>query len=206
MTVKEARKIVAVLMVAYPSYRPIDTELAAKVWADTLEEYAYGMVSTILNAYIKTDTSGFAPTPGQLIDRIARYTQPPELNEMEAWSLVYRAICRSSYYSVEEFDKLPPLIQKAVGSPDNLREWGAAENLNKQVVSSQFMRQYRAVVEAESEFKRLPEQVKRMAQLAAGKSAMKQVESTPDKQALAGAAEKRKEDLSRSYGRGWRTS
>lgn len=45
---------------------------------------------------------------------------PKQLNELEAWSLVEKAIRNSIYNSQEEFSKLPPLVQKAVGSPNVL--------------------------------------------------------------------------------------
>lgn len=32
MRIEDSRKLIAVLMVTYPNYKPIDTELAAKTW------------------------------------------------------------------------------------------------------------------------------------------------------------------------------
>ena len=100
------------------------------VWQMMLEEYSYQDVSVALKAYILSDDSGFAPSIGKLVSKIHTMTQPQELNEMEAWSLVCKAICNSTYNSVSEFEKLPPLVQKAVGLPDSLRQWAMTENLN----------------------------------------------------------------------------
>ena len=176
MTVKEARKLIAVFMVAYPNYKPIDTELAATVWADATEEYTYEQINMAFKVYTKTSTSGFAPTPGQLIDKIHEITQPKELGEMEAWALVYKAICNSGYNSIEEFAKLPPLVQKAVGLPDNLREWSLTENLNLEVVSSNFMRSYKAVILREKEFAKMPSDVKAIIQNAAQETYSAQID------------------------------
>lgn len=164
MTVKEARKLIAVFMVTYPNYKPIDTELAAKVWSDATEEYSYEQVDMALKAYMKSSTSGFAPTPGQLIDKIHSITKPQELNEMEAWALVYKAICNSTYNSAEEFSKLPPLVQKAVGLPDNLRTWAMEENMNVDVVSSNFKSTYQSVVKREREISKMPNEIKKIIQ------------------------------------------
>ncbi len=175
MTVKEARKLIAVFMVTYPNYKPIDTELAATVWADATEEYSYEQVNMALKAYMKSSTSGFAPTPGQLIDKIHFITQPPDLNETEAWSLVSNAIRRSAYDSAEEYAKLPPLVQKAVGLPSQLRTWAIDEEYNEQVVSSNFMRAYRAEVAREKEVSKMPAKVRKLIQNAYQKSYKDQI-------------------------------
>lgn len=175
MTVKEARKLIAVFMVIYPNYKPIDTELAATVWADATEEYSYEQVNMALKAYMKSSTSGFAPTPGQLIDKIHFITQPPDLNETEAWSLVSNAIRRSAYDSAEEYAKLPPLVQKAVGLPSQLRTWAIDEEYNEQVVSSNFMRAYRAEVAREKEVSKMPAKVRKLIQNAYQKSYKDQI-------------------------------
>ena len=162
MTIKEARKFVAVLMVTYPNYNPIDEELAAETWAGVTEEYTYEQVDIALRSYMKTNTSGFAPAPGQIIEKIHTMTQPQELNEMEAWSLVYKAICNSTYNSVSEFDKLPPLVQKAVGLPDSLQEWAMTENLNKELVMSILQRAYKAELKRHEELQKTPQNVRRL--------------------------------------------
>ena len=128
MTVIEAKKIIAVMLVSFPNFKPTDVDSMTETWADMLSEYSYSQVSMALKAYIVSDTSGFAPAIGQLVGKIQTISQPQELNEMEAWSLVSRAIRNSTYNSVEEFAKLPPMVQKAVGLPDQLRTWAMDEN------------------------------------------------------------------------------
>lgn len=162
MTVKEARKFVAVLMVTYPNYNPIDEELAAETWAGVTEEYTYEQVDIALRSYMKTNTSGFAPVPGQIIDEINTMTQPQELNEMEAWSLVSKTIRNSGYNSVEEFAKLPPLVQKAVGLPSQLRTWALDENYNEQVAMSSFQRAYKAELKRQEELQKTPQNVRNL--------------------------------------------
>lgn len=154
-----AKKIIASMMVSFSNYKPTDVDYAAKVWADMLEEYSYAQVDMGLKVYIKSDTSGFAPTPGQIIDKIQNLTMPSELNEMEAWSLVSKAIRNSGYNSVEEFAKLPPLVQKAVGLPNQLRTWALDENYNEAVVMSNFQKAYRFERQKKQELQKLPQQV-----------------------------------------------
>lgn len=162
MTIKEARKFVAVLMVTYPNYNPIDEELAAETWAGATEEYTYEQVDMALRSYMKSNTSGFAPVPGQIIDKIHTMTQPQELNEMEAWSLVSKAIRNSGYNSADEFAKLPPLAQKAVGLPSQLRTWALDENYNEEVVSSNFIKCYRNELTRQRELQKMPQNVRNL--------------------------------------------
>ena len=88
MNVTEAKKIIASMIVSYSNYKPTDVDYAATIWADILSEYTYEQVDGALRLFIMSDKSGFAPSIGQLVDKIHTMTQPQELNEMEAWSLV----------------------------------------------------------------------------------------------------------------------
>lgn len=163
MTVNDARKIIAVMLVSYPNFKPIDTELMATTWADMLNEYSYEQVSVALKCYITTDTSGFAPSIGQLIDKLKTVEQPQELNELQAWGLVRKAINNSGYHSEEEFAKLPPLVQKAVGTPGQLKQWGLSDIESIETVAqSNFMRTYRAVAKREDEVSRMPIEIRKL--------------------------------------------
>ncbi len=162
MTVIEAKKIIAVMLVSFPNFKPTDVDSMAETWADMLSEYSYSQVSMALKAYIVSDTSGFAPAIGQLVGKIKTISQPQELNEMEAWSLVSRAIRNSTYNSVEEFAKLPPMVQKAVGLPNQLRTWAMDENYNEQVASSNFIKCYRTEVARSQELSKMPSDVRKI--------------------------------------------
>lgn len=161
MTEGEAKKLFAVMTVAYPNYRIDDIEYTAKIWADFLGGYSYEQANMALRTYITTDTSGFAPSIGQLINKLHEVQSPQELNEMEAWFLVSRALRNGYYGAVEEFNKLPPLVQKAVGSPDNLRNWALTDSKSiENVVQSNFMRTYRTVVNRDKEYQKMPKNIK----------------------------------------------
>lgn len=147
---------------SYPNYKPNDISETVDVWCMMLEEFSYQEVSVALKACILSNNSGFAPSIGQLVDKINSISQPTELNEMEAWSLVQKAICNSTYNSVSEFEKLPPLVQKAVGLPDNLRQWAMTENLNKEVIMSNFQRAYKIELQREKELQKMPKDVRNM--------------------------------------------
>ena len=161
MTRDETVKIIRIMCDCYPNYKPSNLSETVDVWNMMLEEYSYSQISTALKTYVHSDTSGFAPSIGQLLDKLHAIQSPQELNEMEAWSLVSKALRNGYYGAVEEFNKLPPLVQKAVGSPDNLRNWSQTDtNSIENVVQSNFMRSYRLVVNRENEIKKMPADVR----------------------------------------------
>lgn len=154
----EARKIVAVMMVSFPNYKPVDIDLTATTWADMLSEYTYEQVNAALKAYILSDNSGFAPSVGQIVDKIQTLTRPQELNEMEAWSLVSKALKNGYYGAEEEFAKLPPIVQKAVGQPSQLRAWAQTETESiENVIQSNFIKTYRAELVRAQQISKLPQ-------------------------------------------------
>ena len=177
MTREETVKIIRIMVDSYPNYKPNNISETVDVWHMMLSEYTYEQISVALKAYILSDTSGFAPSIGQLVDKIKTVTIPQELNEMEAWSLVSKAIRNSCYNSIEEYAKLPTLVQKAVGLPDQLRTWALDENYNEQVVSSNFMRCYRNEVEREKKILSMPKDVQVLLQNGSENSYKAQIET-----------------------------
>ena len=160
MTETEVRQLLAMTQAVYPNYNPPSREAAVNAWLMCLSEYDNNVVMAAFKAYITTDTSGFAPNIGQLLDKLHLIQNPQELNEMEAWSLVSKALRNGTYGAVEEFNKLPPLVQKAVGSPDNLRNWAQTDSKSiENVVQSNFMRTYSTVVNRAKEYQKMPKDI-----------------------------------------------
>ena len=153
---EETVKIIRIICDCYPNYKPNNLTETVDVWNMMLSDYTYEQISLALKAYILADTNGFAPSIGQLVDRVNTFSQPQELNELEAWSLVYKAIRNSGYNSEYEFSLLPDMVRKAVGTPNQLRTWAMDENFNEQVVSSHFVRCYRSEVAKDKDFRKMP--------------------------------------------------
>lgn len=126
-----------------------------------LEEYSYSQISMALKTYVHSDTSGFAPSIGQLIGKIQAISQPQELDGMAAWGLVSKALRNGTYGAVEEFNKLPPLVKQAVGMPDNLKNWATSDYQTiETVIQSNFLRTYETVVKRANEINRMPDDIK----------------------------------------------
>lgn len=162
MTREEVKKIIAVLIASYPNYKPNDMQMTVEVWASLLEDYDYKAMGVALKGYIATDTSGFAPSPGQLIAKYHAMANKDEKSEMEIWDMVRKAISDSTYHAEERFNELPILAQKSIGSPNQLRVWAMDEEYNDNVVQSNFLKTYRELSARDKEFKRMPIDIQNM--------------------------------------------
>lgn len=156
MTVDDTRKVIATMIACYPNYKPDDMKMTVAVWANMLADYDAVEIGNALKAYIATDTTGFAPSIGQLTAKLNQLKNGDQLNGNEAWTLVYKALCNSTYHAQEEFDKLPPLVQKAVGSADSLKAMATNNGFNEDVEKSHFIRIYDTVCKRADEAARLP--------------------------------------------------
>lgn len=177
MTREETIKVLAVLKAAYPAfYRGMKADELngiVNLWASQFEGDDYKTVGAAVQAHIATDTKGYPPHIGAIKEAIRKITQPDEMSEMEAWGYVASALRNSGYNSVAEFDKLPPVVRRIVGSPSQLREWAMMDSDTVQsVVQSNFMRSYRVRAQSEREYLALPENVRELMAQLAGSMAM----------------------------------
>lgn len=162
LTKEEMKKIMRIMCNCFQNFRPSNIAETTDVWGMMLSDYTYQQISVALKSYILSDTSGFAPTIGQLVDMVHSVSKPQELNEMEAWALVSKAIRNSGYRYTEEFLKLPAIIQRAIGTPEQLHIWATDEDYNETVVMSNFQRSYRMTLLSKTENMKLPSDVQRM--------------------------------------------
>ena len=144
--------LVASMKAVYPSEKFLPDDNAAKVWYQLLKDMDYQTLSMAIQRHMMT--SPYPPTIADL--RKQAVPEIDQMSELAAWSLVRQAISNSSYHSEEEFRKLPPLIQKAIGNPANLREMASMDvGTVNSVEQSNFMRVYRATVSREKELLQL---------------------------------------------------
>lgn len=174
MTREETLDLLSVLKAAYPNfYRDMtrkDADHVIELWFEMFKDEPAGLVALAVKRHIATDTKGFPPHIGAIKDAIVKIQQPDEMTELEAWGLVQKALRNGYYGAQEEFDKLPPVVQRLVGSPNQLREWAQmdAETVSS-VIASNFQRSYKARAANEREYLALPADVKgAMEQIAAG--------------------------------------
>ena len=162
----ETIKILSVLKASYPRFYAgmgkQELENIVSLWNEMFEE-PYAVVAAAVKALIASDSKGFPPVIGQVKEKIRFLNQPKEMTEAEAWNIVAKAVRNGFYGSREEFEKMPPVIQRIVGSPSQLKEWAMmdSETLHS-VVSSNFQRSYKAITAREREIANLPSDVKKV--------------------------------------------
>lgn len=177
MTREETVKIIRIMCDCYPNYKPNNLSETVDVWQMMLDEYSYNQVSIALKAYVTSDTSGFAPSVGEIVAKIQLVSQLQELDGMAAWGLVSKALRNGAYGAVEEFNKLPPLVRRAVGMPDNLKNWATSDYQTiETVIQSNFLRTYETIVKRANEINRMPDNIKSLIEKTNANSYKAQIE------------------------------
>lgn len=172
----DVRKVLALLWGAYPRfYKDLGDKAATDIenlWLDIFRNDDPRIVNAATVSFIEGDEKGFPPSIGQIKAKMRLLTGGDELTEADAWRLVSKAISNGLYGAQEEFDKLPPIVRRVVGSPNMLREWAQMDtDTVHSVVASNFQRSFRTVSAREKELSKLPADVKAaLGQLAAGLS------------------------------------
>ena len=188
MTVKEFGILADAIKTYFPRDNVLPTENAMRLWYSELKDIPYQLAHTALRKYVSTNK--FAPTIADIREQVAELNDQneEELNETAAWSLVLKAIRRSTYYSEEEFVKLPATVQRAVASPKQLREWATLEDVDGKtltVIQSNFQRTFRAEQQRERERNKLsPDVLKLMRPLNNPQIENKQTELSIEDQRL----------------------
>ena len=186
MTLQDVGQIMDILTAVYPAFysKQDDRERynAAMLWASLFEPYPVEIVAAALKGFIASDTKGFPPVPGQIMAKVRLLTQPQEMNEAEAWALVKKACSNGIYGAQKEFDMLPPVVQRLVGAPSQLREWAMMEGEEfNSVVASNFQRAYRTAAARERDYNALPPDVRTLTDKLAGRLAAGRAELLSDK-------------------------
>ena len=164
MTVTDCKGILALLQSEYPQSftRLDDRQMTAKVnlWAELFAEDDPKLVFAAVKSLLVSNRE-FAPSVGQIKEKMHSLYSPDTLTEGEAWALVSKACSNGLYGYRAEFDKLPPDVQAAVGRPEQLKEWAMMDaDTVQSVIASNFMRSYKAAAHRTKEREMLPENVK----------------------------------------------
>lgn len=173
MTDHEIGRLVYAVRGTYPKYYANmgaeDLKGLSMAWALVLGEYDFAIASRAVQLYLTNDTTGFPPSPGQIVDAIHKITNPriAEMTATEAWALVRKAIRNGYYGAEEEFAKLPTACQRAIGSPSNLREIAQLDiDQVETVEQSHFIKAYNTQVIRERETAKMPSDIRALVEKA----------------------------------------
>ena len=148
MTSQQTSVIMEAIRLAYQKTCVMSEEDAKKtlsLWSAMFSEVPYEEVNQAVKQFIMTDTKGFPPTIGQINGLIAEAKMSNLPSGDEAWGLVRKAIANGLYGAKEEYDALPPIVQKVVATPSNLYDWANLDSKGLNVVRSTFLTRYNEV-------------------------------------------------------------
>lgn len=180
----ETVKILSSMRAAYPAFykgmNRKELESIVNLWAEMFVDDSYEIVGAAVKALISSDEKQYRPPHiGAVKSYIQKITNPQEMTDAEAWSLVVKATSNSIYDSEKEFDKLPKIIQSLVGSPSQLKDWAMMESKEFQtVIASNFQRSYRSKAESEKEIRALPSDVRTLVDNLSGRFSLKSPSET----------------------------
>ena len=162
MTKKQMAQIMAVLRAAYPAYYRNQSESdainAVNLWYDMFKDDDSAEVGVAVKTLIATKVESYPPTIGAVKEKLAEIRSHSAMDAQEAWTLAAKAAAGNL-----SWDKLPPQVQRAIGSPNTLREWGVMDiDSFNSVVYSQFVKAYRIHQQREKEMAMLPSDVRDM--------------------------------------------
>jgi hypothetical protein len=141
-----------------------EAEQLIDLWAELFESDPVNQVTEAVKSLIYS--LQFPPTIADVKGKLSLINTKPSMSAVEAWGLIAEATQDSLYNSVEQFNKLPALVQRLVGSPTQLKEWATMDSdIVNSVVASNFQKSYREVAIVEKEYQALPESAKRLKEM-----------------------------------------
>lgn len=166
MNKEEVQKLLTLIQAEYPqSFSKLDDRqmaLKLELWTKEFQNDDSVLVYAAARTLMRSGRE-FAPNCGQIREKMCDLMRGQEMDEQQAWSLVSKACSNGLYGYREEFEKLPPDIRRAVGRPEQLKEWAEMDvEVVQSVVASNFMRSYRTGVVREKEMARIPEDVRKI--------------------------------------------
>jgi len=167
MTLNDMGPVMDILTTAFPTFynRQTDAErkAAMRLWACMFADKPAEVVMLALKALIATKTDSFPPTIGAINAQIAELQSTQDMDEMDAWNLVKEAVRNTDRFAPgRQYKKLPESVQRAIGSPQTLVDWGnTGEEEFNTVIMSHFIRVFRARRESAKKYTALPPDVKK---------------------------------------------
>ena len=152
--------ILGTLKTAYPKFYVDMSQQemlnTINLWGEMFAHENPALVVAAVKSLI--NTFKFPPTIADVKNEMYKLTETETETPVEMWNKIKGAMRRASYYANEEFEKLPEVAKKFVGSPNQLREWALAVDYNDGVVKGQFFKQYEILKQREKDNKlMLPE-------------------------------------------------
>ena len=138
MTKDDTKKMIMYLRTAYKGFcEDMNLTDVVNVWYDAFKDEDVRVASEATRNY--TMRSQYPPTIAGIQEQIDLLKSKD--TDTELWALIVKAAKNSTYGAAEEYEKLPEVCQKFVGSPTALKDFGQIDPGTLQtVVKSQFIK------------------------------------------------------------------
>lgn len=168
MTRDNFMALVADMKSLYTGQNFIPDVNAMEIWFDLLGDLDYEVAKKAVRAHMVS--SSFPPMPKDIREKAAELVSDDYLTPMAAWDLVFKALSDSIYNSRDRFNELPLVIQRVLGTPDNLREMAMMDtSVVNSVEQSHFIKSYTVEVERDRKMKAIPENLRKLTAQTAGR-------------------------------------
>lgn len=144
MKKNEILKIILILKTSYPyAFKDMskdEVESMVNLYEELFKENTYEEVSRAIKNII--NTSEYMPAIATIKSKIYEMKHLKDESNMELWEKLLVAIRNGSYHAEEEYEKLPIVVQKFLGSPYQLQELAVMNSDDVHtVVKGQFLKQ-----------------------------------------------------------------
>lgn len=124
-------------------------KLVCKNWYRFFENDDFSIVSRAVDKYIANDSTGFAPTIGQIRNAMFDVSDIKQLDVGSSWDKVLRNCSCNPQIAKENYEKLEANIQSALGSYRTLVEIGYMDNNAISFARKDFEKKMKEVLEEE---------------------------------------------------------
>lgn len=166
MTREETAAVLKILKVSYPpfysKFSKDDMVAVLDLWSEMFAADDIAVVKIALFKLIETH-QGYPPDIAALKAKIRELVVAAtgEPTDEELWHTLKKAVENSIYDARKEFEKLPRVLQRYVGSPSALRDLATGDtSVLNTVVHGQFLKQIGTMRERQEFADSLPEDVK----------------------------------------------
>lgn len=166
MTREETTSVLKILKVSYPAFYSKfsrdDMVAVLDLWTEMFADDDIRVVKVALFKLIETH-KGYPPDIAALKEKIRELVVAAtgEPTDEELWQMLRKAASNGYYGAREEFDRLPRVVQRYLGSPSALRDLAVLdEKTLNTVTKGQFLKQIVSLRERQEFADSLPEGVK----------------------------------------------
>lgn len=164
MTEKECGQLVITASAYHPNTFKDNYQLeqTIKAWYYVLQDIDFKAAMNALVALEASGTLTYFPTVGMIRNAVIPITQGESyLTEGEALTMYRKAMADGNYHAADWWEKFPPEMRRAVGSPNNLT-WdnNYMGEYNAGVQEAQFLARYRKSVQELQGEARMPQGIK----------------------------------------------